>query len=62
MTIDAKDGHKNEKAWRVATAADLLAAVRRAARQEQFLEVVSADEARRRFAEHVARRRLPASG
>ena len=29
--------------------ADLLAAVRQAARQEQFLEVVSAEEARRRF-------------
>ena len=31
-------------------ASDLLDAVRRAARQEQFLEVVSADEARTRFA------------
>ena len=30
--------------------ADLLAAVRRAARQEQFLQVVSAEEARARFA------------
>jgi len=34
-------------------AADLLAAIRRAARQEQFLEVVSPDEARGRFAAHV---------
>jgi putative molybdopterin biosynthesis protein len=31
----------------------LLAAVRQAARQEQFLEVVSAEEARRRFAHHL---------
>ena len=31
------------------TAAAILDAVRRAARQEQFLEVVSAEEARRRF-------------
>ncbi len=36
-----------------AIAADLLAAVRRAARQEQFLEVVSPEEARARFAAHV---------
>src|SRR2546423_2687510 len=34
-------------------ASDLLAAVRRAARQEQFLEVVSAEEARTRFAQHI---------
>ena len=34
-------------------ASDLLAAIRRAARQEQFLEVVSAEEARARFARHV---------
>ena len=32
---------------------DLIAAIRRAARQEQFLEVVSAAEARARFARHV---------
>jgi putative molybdopterin biosynthesis protein len=31
----------------------LLAAVRQAARQEQFLEVVSAEEARRRFTHHL---------
>jgi len=31
----------------------LLAAVRQAARQEQFLEVVSAEEARQRFAQHL---------
>jgi molybdopterin molybdotransferase/putative molybdopterin biosynthesis protein len=33
--------------------ADLLAAIRRAARQEQFLEVVSAEEARARFTRHL---------
>jgi putative molybdopterin biosynthesis protein len=33
--------------------ADLIAAVRAAARQEQFLEVVSAEEARRRFERHL---------
>ncbi len=32
---------------------DLIAAIRRAARQEQFLEVVSAEEARARFAQHI---------
>jgi putative molybdopterin biosynthesis protein len=39
---------------------ELLAAVRAAARQEQFLEVVSAEEARRRFESHVDRSPLPA--
>jgi len=34
-------------------APDLLSAIRAAARQEQFLEVVSAEEARARFARHV---------
>src|SRR5215467_14525118 len=34
-------------------APDLVAAIRRAARQEQFLEVVSADGARVRFAQHI---------
>jgi len=38
----------------------LLDAVRQAARQEQFLEVVSADEARVRFARHVDRSPMPA--
>ena len=33
--------------------ADLIARVRAAARQEQFLEVVSADEARARFERHL---------
>ena len=33
--------------------ADLLARVRAAARQEQFLDVVSADEARARFEKHL---------
>jgi putative molybdopterin biosynthesis protein len=32
---------------------DLFAAIRQAARQEQFLEVVSAEEARARFARHI---------
>src|SRR5829696_5498650 len=32
---------------------DLFAAIRRAARQEQFLEVVSAEEARARFMRHI---------
>jgi putative molybdopterin biosynthesis protein len=36
------------------TAPELIAAVRDAARQEQFLDVVSADEARRRFHAHLA--------
>ncbi len=39
---------------------ELLAAVRAAARQEQFLEVVSAEEARKRFESHVDRSPLPA--
>src|SRR5262247_4393039 len=34
-------------------APDLVAAIRRAARQEQFLDVVSAEEARVRFARHI---------
>ena len=41
-------------------AEDLLAALRRAARQEQFLEVVSAEEARKRFAQHLDLSPLPA--
>src|SRR5712692_2715094 len=40
-------------------AADLLAAIRRAARQEQFLEVVAAEEARARFTRHVDLSPLP---
>lgn len=35
------------------TDADLIARVRAAARQEQFLDVVSAEEARRRFEQHL---------
>jgi putative molybdopterin biosynthesis protein len=38
---------------------NLLAAVRRAARQEQFLEIVSADDARARFARHLNLSPLP---
>jgi putative molybdopterin biosynthesis protein len=41
------------------TAADLVAAVRRAASQEQFLEVVSPEEARARFARHIELSPLP---
>jgi putative molybdopterin biosynthesis protein len=39
---------------------DLIEMIRRAARQEQFLEVVSAEEARARFARHVDLVPLPA--
>ena len=39
---------------------DLIAAIRRAARQEQFLEVVSAEEAQARFARHIDLSPLPA--
>ncbi len=38
---------------------ELLAAVRAAARQEQFLEVLSAEQARERFERHVDRSALP---
>jgi putative molybdopterin biosynthesis protein len=38
---------------------DLLAAVRRAARQEQFLDVVPPEEARRRFSQHLDGMPLP---
>src|SRR3979411_980625 len=38
---------------------DLIAAIRRAARQEQFLEVVSAEEARARFVRHSDLSPLP---
>ena len=38
---------------------DLIAAVRRAARQEQFLEVVAPEEARARFARHIDLTPLP---
>src|SRR5215813_13755043 len=40
-------------------ASDILAAIRRAARQEQFLEVVSAEEACARFTRHVDLSPLP---
>ncbi|MCC6777214.1 MAG: molybdopterin biosynthesis protein [Hyphomicrobiales bacterium] len=39
---------------------ELIAAIRRAARQEQFLEVVAADEARARFARHIEQSPLSA--
>jgi putative molybdopterin biosynthesis protein len=41
-------------------ASDLFAAIRRAARQEQFLEVVSAEEAQARFARHIDLTPMPA--
>jgi putative molybdopterin biosynthesis protein len=41
---------------------NLLEAVRRAARQEQFLEVVSPEEARARFHRHLDLKPLPAEG
>ena len=41
-------------------ARDLIAAIRRAARQEQFLEVVSAEEAQARFFRHIELAPLPA--
>jgi len=44
---------------RRAAATELLDAVRQAARQEQFLEVVSADEARARFNRHLDLAPLP---
>ena len=40
-------------------ASDLIAAVRRAASQEQFLEVVAPEEARARFAKHIDLSPLP---
>src|SRR5664279_3505934 len=43
---------ETRKAWPDANA-ELLARVRAAARQEQFLDVVSADEARARFERHL---------
>src|SRR3954462_4257060 len=42
----------NER-FRTSSGDDLFAAVRRAARQEQFLEVVSAENARARFARNI---------
>lgn len=51
MSMDRK---KKESA-----AENLLAAVRQAARQEQFLEVVSPEEARERFARHLDLSPLP---
>ncbi len=49
----------NETARRK-TENDLIAAIRNAARQEQFLEVVSADDARARFAQNLDLSPLPA--
>ena len=43
----------SERKSRAQAESDLIARVRAAARQEQFLEVVSAEEARKRFASHI---------
>src|SRR6185503_8814035 len=48
------------EAKRSAAESKLLDAVRQAARQEQFLEVVSAEEAKKRFEAHLDRSPLPA--
>ncbi len=45
--------HSNEEKRQVLESSGLIARVRAAARQEQFLEVVSAEEARARFAQHL---------
>ena len=50
---------ETRKAWPDANA-ELLARVRAAARQEQFLDVVSAEEARARFERHLDLSPLPA--
>src|SRR5689334_2725160 len=50
--MNDKAGHRAEDA--------LIDAVRRAARQEQFLEVVSAEDAQARFERHLDLARLPA--
>src|SRR5262249_12356740 len=49
----------SERAKAAADQTTLFAAIRRAARQEQFLEVVSADEARTRFTRHLDLAPLP---
>ncbi len=48
-----------ERKARVQAESDLIARVRAAARQEQFLEVVSAEEARSRFERHLDLTPLP---
>ena len=50
----------SDRSHKSATGHDLIEMIRRAARQEQFLEVVSAEEARARFAQHVDLAPLPA--
>src|SRR6185295_18163689 len=56
----AMTGETGSKPAPVRAETDLLAAVRAAARQEQFLEVVSAEEARRRFERRLDLTPLPA--
>jgi putative molybdopterin biosynthesis protein len=51
---------QDHPARRPASGSGLLDAVRQAARQEQFLEVVAANEARTRFARHLDGKALPA--
>src|SRR5215218_7159443 len=50
----------SDRSNKSAASHDLIETIRRAARQEQFLEVVSAEEARERFARHVDLAPLPA--
>jgi putative molybdopterin biosynthesis protein len=50
---------KNASTTTTDPAGDLIAAIRRAARQEQFLEVVTAEEAKARFARHLDLSPLP---
>jgi putative molybdopterin biosynthesis protein len=49
MAMNRKAGDSSGRLQANGAESELLAAVRKAARQEQFLEVVSAEEARRRF-------------
>src|SRR5262249_42796195 len=58
VLTEVKDPMSSETKPEIMRAA-ILDAVHRAARQEQFLEVVSAAEARRRFEERVDRSPLP---
>src|SRR5271166_868745 len=61
-TLAMSKGLKTKHASTTTTdlAGNLIAAIRRAARQEQFLEVVTAEEAKARFARHLDLSTLPA--
>ena len=59
MAMNRLFGQNAFKTTMADRACDLIAAVRRAARQEQFLEVVSAEEASARFARHIDLSPLP---